>query len=72
MVNRREFIGALGVTAGFGAASRPSIMSAMQSASEPRPGGMKALAFDAYGTLFDGNGYFFSSLYTACMYCLIG
>ena len=50
--DRREFIRAVGATtAAFSAMSAAGIMSAMQPA--PQIKRIKALAFDAYGTLFD-------------------
>jgi 2-haloacid dehalogenase len=41
------------LAAAFGATSPPGIMWAMQSSPAPPLRGIKALAFDAYGTLFD-------------------
>jgi len=53
MANRRQFMGMVGVAAAFGATRRPGTLSARQSLPAPQPRGIKALAFDAYGTLFD-------------------
>ena len=54
MANRRQFIGVLGAAAAFGGAAHPGIMAAMRSTAAPQPPTpLTALAFDAYGTLFD-------------------
>jgi 2-haloacid dehalogenase len=53
MANRRQFIGMMSAAAAFGATWRPDTLSAGQSSPDPQPRGIKALAFDAYGTLFD-------------------
>jgi 2-haloacid dehalogenase len=52
MANRRQFIGVVGAAA-LGATSRAGLSAALQSGPALRPTEIKALAFDAYGTLFD-------------------
>lgn len=49
--DRRQFMRAVGVTAAFSAMSASGVGSATQSATPSTK--IKALAFDAYGTLFD-------------------
>ena len=52
LADRREFIRAVGVTTGaIPAMSAAGIVSAMQPVARIRT--IKAIAFDAYGTLFD-------------------
>ena len=50
-IHRRRFLTVMGTAAAFGTLSKAGIMSAMQS--PPPPIKIRALAFDAYGTLFD-------------------
>jgi 2-haloacid dehalogenase len=53
MANRRQFIGIVGAAAALGETLRAGNTSAMQSGPARQPSELKALAFDAYGTLFD-------------------
>src|SRR5258706_2240051 len=51
--DRREFLKIAGTAAAVATAVMPTIPAAAQTAASGQLRGVKALAFDAYGTLFD-------------------